>query len=299
MNDTYQTYRHSGRFAISGPVLALAASAAVGFPLGFVYAYLIRWIPLIYVNFLATLGYGFLFGFLSGWLMRIGRVRSGPVALLTSFLAGVIALYCSWNGHIHATFEGAPIFCLPDMVFAHMQYLYDKGSWALRGDSNLTGIPLAVVWIVEAGMIVGISTVCGYGMIAHTPYCETNQCWLDEERKIDTLESFSDPTALAAFKIGDLSPLLQAKPKPAGASRWTRLTLKHSPKATVFSTVRIQEVRTEVQKDGKLKAKVTDVTGDLMVPPLMVELMRKFEKFGATPADHAELPEIPPVETKG
>jgi len=42
--------------------------------------------------------------------MKFGKVRNTAVASLTGMLAGAIALYFSWNGHIHATFQGAPIF---------------------------------------------------------------------------------------------------------------------------------------------------------------------------------------------
>src|SRR5690349_24391726 len=101
-SEPFPIYRHSGKFGVHGPLLALLAALVLGFPLGFAYAYIVRWCPLVYVNFLATLGYGFAFGFLTGWLLRVGKVRNTPVAALTALVAGIIAWYFNWNGHVHA-----------------------------------------------------------------------------------------------------------------------------------------------------------------------------------------------------
>src|SRR5260221_5516678 len=98
--ETFQVYRHSGKFGVHGPLLALVAALVAGFPLGFAYAYLVKWIPIVYVNFFATIGYGVLFGFLSGWLMKFGKVRNTAVASLTGMLAGAIAPYISLERHI-------------------------------------------------------------------------------------------------------------------------------------------------------------------------------------------------------
>ncbi len=291
--ESFQVYRHSGKFGVHGPLLALGMAAVAGFPLGYAYAYLMKWIPIIYLNFLLTVGYGFLFGFLSGGLMRWGKVRNTAVACMAAIGVGIIALYFSWNGHIHATFQGAPILCWPEEMLAGMRQLYEDGSWGLHGGDMISGIPLVIVWLVEAGMIVGLTTVTAFGMIAHTPFCETTQCWLDKEKKINTLDLFTDPAQVAAFKAGDLSPLTQARPRPPGADRWTRLTLKHSPRCELLYTVRLQNVARQVQKDGKIKETTEDVTRDLMVPRSMFELISKFEKFNVA----AEEPEEPTEPT--
>jgi hypothetical protein len=281
--ETFQVYRHSGKFGVHGPLLALVAAAVVGFPAGFAYAYLVRWIPIVYINVFATIGYGVLFGFLSGWLMKYARVRNTAVASLTGFAAGAIALYFSWNGHIHATFTGAPIFCWPGEIVAGAKQLYAEGSWGIHTGEMVTGIPLAIVWVVEASVIVGGSTLIAFTMIADTPYCEESQCWLDKKKTINTLAPFTDAGQITSFKAGDLSPLIQAKPKVPGASTWTRLTLKHSPQCNIFYTVRVQNIALQRQKNGKVTEKAQDITKDLMVPPSMFELISKFEQFTSTP----------------
>ena len=281
--ETFQVYRHSGKFGVHGPLLALAAAVVVGFPAGFAYAYLIRWIPIVYINFFATVGYGVLFGFLTGWLMVFGRVRNTGVTTLTGFAAGAIALYFSWNGHIHATFARAPIFCWPNEIMAGMRQLYDEGSWGMHSGDTVKGIPLVIVWVAEAAMIVGGSTLMAFSMIADTPYCEESRCWLNKKKTINTLAPFTDPTQIASFKAGDLSPLIQAKPKLPGANTWTRLTLKHSPGCKIFYTVRVQNITLQMQKNGKTTEKTVNITKDLVVPPSMFELISRFESFKPAP----------------
>ena len=285
-SETFEVYRHSGKFGLHGPLLTLAIAAVAAFPLGFVYSYIVRWIPFIYVHVFATAGYGFAMGLVAGYGLRLGKVRNTTVAFLTAMVAGIIALYFAWSAHINATFHGAPILATPGEVLVAMRHLYEEGSWAMRGGGALTGIPLAIVWVVEALIIMGFVIGTAFFMIANTPFCELNQCWLDKEKKIDTLESFTDAEQVAAFKAGDLSPLAKAKPRTPGSPTFARLTLKHSPRCNDFYTVRIQDITIVRDKEGKPSEKVTDITKDLMLPHSMFELIAKFEGFKAaeTPA---------------
>src|SRR5690606_11740140 len=141
------------------------------------------------------------------WLMKFGKVRNNALAAIFGVYAGLAALYFQWNGHIHSLFDGAPISLLPDQIFSAMKAINEEGTWGLRSGGNITGIPLAIVWIVEAGIIVGMSAFLPYAMISNTPFCEHSRCWLDEEKTISTFEAFTQPAHVEAFKTRDLSPL--------------------------------------------------------------------------------------------
>ena len=284
MSDTLEAYRHSGKFNAAGPVLGVAAAAIVGIPLGLAYSYLIRWVPFIYVNFLATLGYGFAFGWMTTRILKFTHVRNTVLAALTGLAAGLVALYGEWSGHIHTLFEDAPWFFGPEQIMRGMQYLYENGSWGLRSGGNVTGIPLAMVWLIEAGTIVACAALLPFTFVKDTPFCEKTRCWLDDEKKIDTLETFTDDAQLAALKAGDLMPLVDAKPKAANAAVFTRLLLKRSPRCTVFCTLRVQDVSISIDSDGKVKEKTEDHTGDLIIPASMFDLIAKFEDFKPAPA---------------
>jgi len=281
--DTLETYRHSGKFNPSGPVLALGAAVVLAVPLGLAYAYLIRWVPFIYLNMLATCAYGGVFGWMTMRLLKAGHVRNAAFAALVGAGAGLLALYGEWSGHLHALLEDGPWVFAPDEILRGMQVLYAEGSWGMKHGGNVTGIPLALVWVAEAGLIVGFATMLPYGFVVGTPYCEKSRCWLDEEKKINTLESITDPVQLAALKAGDIMPVVAAKPKAADAAVFTRLWLKRSPQCPVFCTLRVQDITVTVDKKGNLRESAKDLTGDLIIPASMFELMTKFEEFTPAP----------------
>jgi hypothetical protein len=279
MSEAFQIYRHSGKFGLHGPILALVAAAALAFPLGFAYAYLVKWIPFIYLNFLLTAGYGFVFGVVSAWVLRLAKTRNTGVAVLCGLLAGLFALYFEWSAHIHAVFKGAPVLCTPLQLWGGVQQLYEDGSWSLRGGGNVTGIPLAIVWGVEALFILGLGMLVPLGMIGDTPFCEQNQCWLDEEKKIDTLEAFTEPDHLSAFRQGDLAPLSKAKPRTPDSSTFARVTLKHSPRCDQFCTVSVANITVTRNSNGDPTEKTQELARNLMLPKSMFELIAKFEGF--------------------
>ena len=278
-SEIFESYRHSGKFEPKGPLLALVTALTVGFPSGFVYAYVMKWLPSVLLRIFGTAAFGVAFGLLILWLMRWGKVRSAPIAGLCGVVAGLVGLFFAWNGHVHAMFKNAPILNSPTAVLAAMSYLYENGSWALRGSGNVTGVVLAIVWVVEAVIIVGLSTLLPFSNILETPFCEKNQCWLNEEKKIDTLDAFNDPEQQAAFKRGDLGPLVQARPRNSDSAAFARLTLKHSPQCDVFCTVRVENVTLKKDNEGNTVESKTELTRNLVLPQSMLGLITKFENF--------------------
>jgi hypothetical protein len=276
-------YKHSGKFGVHGPLLAVIAAVPCAYLLGLVYAYLITWIPFVYLNFLLTAGYSFAFGLLAAVLMKFGKVRNGPVALLTGLLVGVIAWYGNWNGYIHARFDGAPTFLLPSQLLAIMKVLLEKGSWGIGRVSPepVTGSALACVWAIEGLIMIGVSSFMSCGSIAQTPFCETHHCWLDEEKKMDKLDAFTNPAHLAAFESGDIAPLEEAAPRVPASGRFARLTLKHSPRCDDFCAFSVANVTLTIDKDGKQVEEVNELVSNLWVPKSMFDYLAHFDHASA------------------
>jgi hypothetical protein len=289
-SEIFESYKHSGKFGLNALLLAFLAAVAAGFSLGLAYAYLMRWIPFIILRVFGVAGYGLLFGFLIMSLMKACKVRNTKVATLCGFGTGLLALYFAWSGYVYTHFKDAPLICPPDAMLTAIGQLYDKGSWSLSG-TKVSGIPLAIVWVVEGIMITGLSALLPFGAISEMPFCETNQCWLDKEKSIDTLEAFSDPEQIAAFKRGDLGPLVQAKPRAQNASAFTRLRLKFSPHSAEFCTVRLENVAFTTDKEGRPVETKTQLTGNLMLPQSMLALITKFENF-KSPQESAPQKEV-------
>lgn len=288
----FASYKHSGRFDLSNLVMIPLVAVVAACPLGFAYAYVGNWIPFILARVLVTGAYGFAFGMLGIWLLKRGHVRNNTFALFSGALIGLVALYFQWNGHIHYLAKDAPPLLFPDQILGVMKVLLKEGSWGLKNSGNVTGVMLAVVWIVEAGLILAFSALMPFSAISSTPYCEVTRCWLDQERKIETLEAFTDEAQLAAFKQNDLGPLSKAKPRVPGSASFGRITLKHSPKCQTFYTLRLDNVVTQIDKDGNVKETANELVRDLMLPASMFELITKFEHFStqSTPLP----PPLPP-----
>jgi hypothetical protein len=254
MNANYHPfYKHSGKFGIHGPLLALSAGACAALPLGLAYSYLIKWIPFIYLNFLITAGYGFAFGLLTTVLLKFGKVRNNAVALLCSVGVGLLASYGSWAGCVHALVNGAPWFLTPGQILRVMNVLLQEGSWGIGLSSHepVTGIFLAIV------------------------------CWLDEEKKIDKLDVFVRPEDITAFKSGDIAPLEQARPRVPASGQFARLTLKYSSRCEDYCAFSIANVTVTPDKDGKMKEKVTELMTNLWVPKTMFDYLARFEHVTA------------------
>lgn len=281
--DTLEAYRHSGKFNLSAITLVLGAAAVVGFPLGLAYAHFVRWVPFVYLNMLATVAYGFAFGWLTTKILKLGHVRNTTVATGCGAAAGLVALYFDWSGFIHAVWEDGPWFSPPQEILGAMAYLYEHGSWGMKSGGNITGIFLALVWAAEAGIVLVFATTMARGFVQDTPYCEKTRCWLDEEKKINTLESITDTAQLAALRSGDIMPIVSAKPKPETAPTFTRLLLKRSPQCKVFCTLRVQDVTLSVDGKGNVTEKVINLTSDLIIPASMFDLIAKFEDFKSVP----------------
>lgn len=276
--DPLQAYRPSGKFTAAGLVVPLVAGAVVAFPLGLVYSKALRWIPFVYINMLATCAYGFALGWLTSLAVKHTRVRNVTLATLLGAAVGCIGVYFEWSGFIWAVWEEAPLFSPPGDILAAMSFLYEHGSWGLKSGGNITGVFLAIIWTCEAGAILVFATMLPRAFVQDTPYCEKTGCWLEERKQIDTLEAISDPAQRAAVQAGDIMPVVQAGPR-GDAPVHTRLLLKRSPKCRVFCTVRVQEVTSEVDKDGKLKSSTADLTRDLILPASMFALVAQLENL--------------------
>lgn len=284
MNPDYHPfYRRSGKFGIHGPVLALLAGAVVALPLGLAYSYLIKWIPFIYLNFLITLGYGFIFGFMTSLLMRFGKVRNNAVALVCSASVALLAWYGTWNGCVHSLVNGAPLLVTPGEMLAFMKVLIEHGSWGIGFSSHepVTGVLLGIVWVAEAAVIVGFSTIAGLAFVSQTPFCETHDCWLDEEKKMDKLNIFTRPEDVAAFKNGDIEPLDHAQPRVPASGQFARLTLKYSSHCEDYCALSVANVTVAPDKDGKMKEQVTKLMTNLWVPKTMFDYLAQFDHISA------------------
>ena len=180
---------------------------------------------------------------------------------------------------MNSLIKQAPILCTPHQIRVVAKALYEHGSWGVRSGGAVTGIPLAIVWFVEAGIIIGVSTLVPYGMISKIPFCERTGCWLDETKTISTFEAFKNPVHIKALKARDLSPLSEARPRLPAASEFGRLTVKYSSRCNEFCTASIANISVSMGDNDKMEEKEDEIVGDIVLPKSFFEFLERFEKL--------------------
>ena len=130
------------------------------------------------------------------------------------------------------------------------------------------------MWVAEAVIILGLSVTPPVGAIADTPFWELNQCWLDEEKKISTIEAFTDPRRAALQ-----GAIWAAAAKPRAPITDLRAPdPKHSPRWSVLHCA----LRTSSPRSTRMAAwQKRELTRNLMLPRSMFDLITKFENFRA------------------
>lgn len=191
-------YKASGRFSPLSFVYFILVALIILPLLGLAYAYAIWYIPLIYILFLLTLGFGFGTGYLLNLtVIRAGKVRNTLLALLFGFLGGLFALYFHWAvwldlvlnaGESYGTdsigitvsnVQFIQVFSLafnPEFLFSLMGEVNQVGTWGIGG-GTVSGTILALIWAIEALVIVGLATYLPY-VAAQNPFSETSNSWM-------------------------------------------------------------------------------------------------------------------------
>jgi hypothetical protein len=197
MTDHYQP---SGKFS---PVFILyfVLVSVLLFPLyGLAYAYLLWYIPIIYINFFVTLGFAFLVGLtLNVLVIKKGKVRNPILASVIGVLGGVVALYFHWaswldlvinagetygDTHIGITVSNVKLFQIyelaiqPNLILDLIKEVNVTGTWGIRG-ATVSGIFLWVIWIIEALGVVVVASFTAMGQ-SQKPFCEFSNDWYEE-----------------------------------------------------------------------------------------------------------------------
>jgi hypothetical protein len=161
MTEPAQKYQHSGRITVAGLLFGLAAGGVAALVLSVPYAYIVKYVPFIYLNFLATGAFGALVGMLAAMGARAGNLQSSVMYRLLGLVSGALAVYFSWVFWIFALTEQRLLSFDPEVLYALGRLIMEKGTWGLgRHGDPVTGWFLGCVWLAEAGAIL----VCSYAL---------------------------------------------------------------------------------------------------------------------------------------
>lgn len=264
-------YRPSGRLSLKALLLAplalpVAALAAT------VYSYVTLYLPIIgYVTVLLTVGLGFAVAMLAEVVLRRGRVRSVPFALLATAGLGLFTTWFMWVTWSYALVhqnDGELAFAAllwPPNLWELIGLVNEKGAWNIHG-ATPTGLLLWVLWAVEAGILVGFPVVTGLS-VAREPYCEHCDAWCTHTKGVFLTPAVAKAEAAEHLERHDFGWLTSlgalSRPPPPAFTRWDLF------ECGCRATNAVSAVDVAVGVDGNGKAKVTEtpLVDALLLPP--------------------------------
>lgn len=246
-----QRYTPSGVVPIGGGLLTIVGSFLTAAVLAFAYALIIWWVPFIYLNFLATLGFGFAMGIAVTVLASMGKIRSPLFVRFTWLATLLLGYYCYWAMSLWArgAWEAGLMVFDPRAVLAFGSILFEEGSWGFVKGANVTGWFLVAFWVAEFGILSWISYITAVANIDQ-PFCESCYEWTETENGVALYQASGTEPGWDRVRQGDFGALLEIPLLSASLSEYTRLDVNACPKCTASNFLSVVQVKKTVDKDG-------------------------------------------------
>ncbi len=264
-------YKHSGKAPLLGLLAGLGGGLLIGIGLAFAYSYVIVYLPFVYLRVLATIGYGFALAFGVGFGLQTGKIRNTPVALAIVGVVTLISFYFVWGIWVFAEFQRADnedvtligVLTSPFVLWEVIHKINETGVWGFRG-TNVSGIALWVVWIVEAVIIFSIPLLGGWGLVSD-PFCETCDRWTEEENAVREFKRVASPAELKEIlRRKDYGALL-GHPRRAGDEVFYRASVHKCKNCNVFHVLKVEEITLAIDQNGKANESKTPIVENLLI----------------------------------
>jgi len=299
-------YRHSGQFSATGLTVAIVGGLISAVVLGFVYAYVDLYNPLMIVSFLATCGFAAGVGFVTGALMRWGHVRNNAMTKSVSFAVAVVALYAAWIFWIFAVaqksepglvpFNPWELAIRPQVVWDIVREINDVGVWTIGGHVGssssgrepVKGIFLWLVWAAEAVAVLWIAVLVAVQMASSVPYCETCRKWCPKGKRLFSTPPGNDGVLKQRLEAKDFSYLIGLGPGGPLPSRWYEAYLHGCEGCRSLYTLTVNAVTMDINKKGEQKRTETVVVDKLLLSAkefqTLTEMLERLNARAAAPA---------------
>lgn len=291
-------YKHSGIVPPGGLIQTLLAGVGTSISLGIAYSYASVYIPFVYVHFLLTGAFGLVLGLIVKGAARSGRIRNRFVPAFIGLMSGLVGLYFAWGAEILARKMLPPnagflLAFRPEMIWTFAQWAYENGLWSIGRHVNgpVTGVFLAVVWLIEAAFIVGLATFFPWNEIRQWVFCENCGWWETIESNVHRFACASGEKAAERLKQGDLDVLRDLPLATPADMIFLRLHVATCETCDESNYLDLEQVKLTVDKQGHVKTKTETLVGKLAIAAEDVPLVLN---AGQTPAVEEPAPETEP-----
>ena len=280
-------YRLSGKIS---PVffgywlLGLAAVAVMSV----IYAIIMFHMPIVYINFLITIGYGILIGMASAFISRQGKLRNAFIWVLNVLVFFAVFTYVHLAAYVAVAFKGdIPVIDMggfmyvlfsPKELFGELYpIIVSEGVWSIsRLKTNVSGIPLLLIWLIEHILVFYYAFHMSRGEVMDTPYFEDTGHWGVKhtcEYAWDYLKKSALGPAREALEHGDASFFEALPPRTQdSACILSYYTDPSEEKEKIYLCVK--NIKVIVSKRGNHKQRPSYIVKNLAVTPQFIESLK-------------------------
>ncbi len=304
-----ERYKSSGKTGGLFFVYGIAGIAAIA-ATSWLYQKLLEWIPLIYVSFLATLGFAAAVFFVAFLIGSLGHNRS---ALLGAFLGLVIGCaglfgshYVAYRGMVDRATDSI-VDSVEDLgqsitredarkrlgkvgMGTYIDVRVESG-WSVgrRGRSGqFNGALVWIIWGIEALVLVGAGLIGGWSATSEI-YCESCKAWIDGG---DHLLARWDLDAQAvhdleqAQRVDDIVRIASSPPGGRQLSQYVEFKSTYCAKCKQTMYLTVTKHWSEPNKEGGTDDHQDDLHANVVVTPELVGQLSELGRSHPAPDAH-------------
>jgi len=198
----YLTYKSENNTNPLHIIISILISAVVSFFLGWLYS-LMTLMPIIYIKFFITIGFGYAIAFTVQIVSKLLKIKDKRAKLIIVSVVLIIAYYSHWISFIIQTYtEGFPPFSSyvkywfsPNSFFEVIAEINKFGTWSFGSISEVpvNKMLLTLIWVVEAAVIFTIA-IAHIFKLPDNPYSEKLNKWYPKMVLVDDFEPIYSST---------------------------------------------------------------------------------------------------------
>lgn len=232
MSATY--YQPSGRVPFLGPVVAVVIGGILIAVFALLYAAALVYNPSAYLGIALPIFYGAAAGGVVSALGRRFKIRNATVlaGLGTAMaMGGYLLSWIPWVWitlcHLGSEVDVIAVLYPPSLLDI-LGLLYENGAWSIGSSGGaVSGLMLALVWLLEAIIILIASAFTAFAVGSYGVFCETCEEWAAQMKGLFRHEGSAGAQLMRQLEAHDVSVLTSAPAADPASNAWieTELTV--------------------------------------------------------------------------
>jgi hypothetical protein len=264
-------YQPSGEVPLVGALGGLLVGLLAGVVLAFAYSYLVYYIPIIYLNFLCTIGYAAGLGLAVGGVMRLGKVRNGAASAGITVVAAFVSYYLSWAVWVSivvstgdSSVSALELAGQPLLLWELILKINEHGAWSLF-KTEVTGFALWLIWGIEALIILIGTPLMASAQTSSDPFCENCQSWCAREQGVAVVALAESAEFKRRLEAKDFQYLREVGAKGEGDAEWLRVDLHHCPGCGQTNTLSVHKEKLSYDSKGNPSVSASSLLDNLLL----------------------------------